>query len=526
MMDRRSFPDDLLRDGFLGSFAGARASLLKLVRRPDLKLGNARIGPALRTMTGPEGIATLEPRMMQVLITLADAQGEVVTRDELIMECWDGQVVGDDAINRAISGVRKAGRDAGADFQIETISKAGYRLTLPVTAKAVVPDASGLPRRAAIATGLAALAGLGLWAATRTTRDPAVAALVERGRLALRDELPDSSERGIGFLREAVMRAPEDAEAWGLLAVALAGAAEYAPLDRIAETVRQSEQAASRALALDGDQANARAALVLLRPTFGDWYGSEQRMRALLASAPDQASVWSALAMLMQGVGRCREAVRCNERAAAIDPLSPVFQYRLAYQEWSSGRLGDADQRIDRAMQLWPRHPGVWYARMLIFGLSGRPRLAMTLIDKPDERPSMFPPQAFAMWRRTLAAIDSSRPEDVEAATQAILKGAARSSGGAVNAILMLSGLGATDPALRVAEGYLLRRGSLAGPLGYAPEEAKVNDQRWRKTMMLFLPVTAPMRADPRFARLVEDLGMADYWRRAGVRPDYQLQAA
>jgi hypothetical protein len=24
----------------------------------------------------------------------------------------------------------------------------------------------------------------------------------------------------------------------------------------------------------------------------------------------------------------------------------------------------------------------------------------------------------------------------------------------------------------------------------------------------------------------VEDLGMADYWRRAGVRPDYQLQAA
>jgi tetratricopeptide (TPR) repeat protein len=73
---------------------------------------------------------TLEPRVMQVLVALADSRGEVVSRDELIARCWGGTIVGDNAIQRAIYVLRDlaAGGLGQASFAIETITKVGYRL--------------------------------------------------------------------------------------------------------------------------------------------------------------------------------------------------------------------------------------------------------------------------------------------------------------------------------------------------------------------------------------------------------------
>jgi len=48
-----------------------------------------------------------------------------------------------------------------------------------------------------------------------------------------------------------------------------------------------------------------------------------------------------------------------------------------------------------------------------------------------------------------------------------------------------------------------------------------VRDEHHRKTLMLFIPPTAPVRGDPRFMALCEAMGMAGYWRAARVRPDY-----
>ena len=45
-------------------------------------------------------------------------------------------------------------------------------------------------------------------------------------------------------------------------------------------------------------------------------------------------------------------------------------------------------------------------------------------------------------------------------------------------------------------------------------------EQRW--TAHLFEPVTRLMRADPRFDRLIEEVGLGRYWREAGARPDYR----
>lgn len=72
-----------------------------------------------------------------------------------------------------------------------------------------------------------------------------------------------------------------------------------------------------------------------------------------------------------------------------------------------------------------------------------------------------------------------------------------------------------------MARGYLLRQGPGIGNLR-TPGAVPAAEQRWRKTMMLFVPPTAPMRADPRFVGLVEDMGLSEYWRRSGAAPDYR----
>ncbi len=65
---------------------------------------------------------------MKVLLALAGREGQVVTREELISSCWDGRIVGEDVINRAILILRRVAK-ASCAFEIETVRGSGYRLT-------------------------------------------------------------------------------------------------------------------------------------------------------------------------------------------------------------------------------------------------------------------------------------------------------------------------------------------------------------------------------------------------------------
>ena len=59
----------------------------------------------------------------------------------------------------------------------------------------------------------------------------------------------------------------------------------------------------------------------------------------------------------------------------------------------------------------------------------------------------------------------------------------------------------------------------------WRPGQPVVPDQRTRKTNMLFTPTAAAMQRDPRFMPLMEEMGLADYWRRRGIAPDFLARA-
>src|SRR4051812_14527750 len=71
----------------------------------------------------------IERRAMEVLLYLAERQGKVVTKDDLIAGVWGRVAVSDHAVAMVISQLRQAlADDARTPRYIETITKRGYRL--------------------------------------------------------------------------------------------------------------------------------------------------------------------------------------------------------------------------------------------------------------------------------------------------------------------------------------------------------------------------------------------------------------
>ena len=130
-----------------------------------------------------------EPLVWRVLLAIARRDGDLVSKDEIVEDAWDGRAVADDPINRAIAGVRHAlGDKARPHEYLETLQRRGYRLLKPVELlepPAPEPDdhelrpgvspSSGLWRFVALllAAGLVAITVM-LWPAGSDVRSIAV----------------------------------------------------------------------------------------------------------------------------------------------------------------------------------------------------------------------------------------------------------------------------------------------------------------------------------------------------------------
>lgn len=100
-----------------------------LAHEADFTLGALLVRPSLSEVERDGDRHHLEPRVMQVLVALRQARGGVLSRDDLIRGCWNGVIVGEDALNRVIGKLRRLAEDHGAAFAIETLPRIGYRLT-------------------------------------------------------------------------------------------------------------------------------------------------------------------------------------------------------------------------------------------------------------------------------------------------------------------------------------------------------------------------------------------------------------
>lgn len=178
------------------------------------RLGPWTVRPDLCRLEADGQGTPLEPKTMGVLLCLAEHAPQVVTREQFIEHVWNGRIVTDEVLSRAISLLRGVlGDDAQHPRFIRTVPRVGYALIPPVE-----PVESGVPMAEAAVL------------AERRTSIARIAAVV----------LAAVTVGGVAawwFLRD---RAPPDDQRLAVLPLATSGDADAALADGLTEDLTVS----------------------------------------------------------------------------------------------------------------------------------------------------------------------------------------------------------------------------------------------------------------------------------------------
>lgn len=107
-----------------------------MIREEDLfngfTIGEWEVLPAKGVLRRGEEEEHPEPKVFAVLVSLARRDGNLVTKDELIDEVWEGRAFDNQPIQRCIALLRKHLHDTKPFQYIETLQRRGYRLVKPI----------------------------------------------------------------------------------------------------------------------------------------------------------------------------------------------------------------------------------------------------------------------------------------------------------------------------------------------------------------------------------------------------------
>ncbi len=509
--------------GAIGHDGLAVPGRVELAHEPPFRLGILDAEPATRQLKTGDVSETIEPRVMQVLVALFRA-GAIVTREELIRRCWDGRVVGDDSINRVLSRIRHIAADLGqGSFSVETITKVGYRLNIAgETADRVVPTGKLLEtnRRKLVgslvgAGAVAAIGGTLAWQMSVANNRPKQAKELFQRALVLRTSASDADNRQvIAYLREAVRIDPDYGEAWGALAYAYRGSlgvdadpaqvAGYA--DRLQEAIRQADR-------YDPGNADAAFARHIVGEFFGQWAEMEPVYRDLARKYPKHPAGHYLLGSLMMDVGRWSDAVKSLQTAKKRNPLAPLTRYKLTVALWSAGRISDSEHEIDDALR-WSTHSAIWQTKIKLLAMTGRPQAALAILDDVAARPADTTAEQLERSRLFITALISKSPADRDKALASLVS-YARQDSVPVPQAFQCAMLGDRETALDLLEGCYLGEGPWASKRPADPSGGAAHP--------LFQPQARMLWRDARFERILNGIGLEQYWRFAGRQPDYRL---
>jgi DNA-binding winged helix-turn-helix (wHTH) protein/tetratricopeptide (TPR) repeat protein len=511
---------------------------IDLAHAAPFELGSLCVFPATRELVRGELREVIEPRVMQVLVALHRAGGAVVSKSDLAQSCWNGRIVGEDAINRVMSRLRKVqdGIAAGL-FRVETVTKVGYRLvsdrpieSVAATTQPTADKHARWSRRSAILAGggILAVAGGGalVWQLTRYRPPPEALALVREAQPAIAYGTVEQTATAISALQQATRIAPDWAAAWGFLALAYGQQAMQSPAAERAQLIDRSRAASKRAIELDPANIDARLATVLIQRGRVSRAQGDAAQVQLLKEAPDHAVLNLLRSGFLSQTGRVREAVVHGERAIAQGANGPVANYGLAGSLAAAGRPDEADAAYDRTFARWPRHYGAWFSRYKNFLYTGRVDAAAAMLANKDGRPLGISTYSFDICEAETRALASRSDADIAAAIERHLAAARVGVGYAQNAIIFAATTGRLDTAFLVAGAYFFDEGWRMPDQRYTSDIRLYSANRSRPTYFFFDQHLAGMRADARFNGLMERIGLEAYWRAVGVQPDYRAASA
>ena len=331
----------------------------------DFRIGQCWVRPRAASIEHSGRRHRVDRMAMKVLTFLVERAGREVSREAIFDAVWEGRAISDEALTVAISTLRKAlGDDARAPEYIETIPKYGYRIIAPISVGEDVQGSPGRPTAApptplpqptplrrprvlAWTIGLAiTVAAGGLWLAggssVRALRDgggtgsggspraglsamPVDSVAYEaymRGSYLLSTGSVGALKRSIPEFEDAIRHEPEFAPAHAALAEAHVelAARGAVPARPAFENGREALETASY---IGGESARLHALRGLILYAYEwDFDAAEREFRRAIDLDPRDSKAREWYARYLTVNGRFEEAIRQVELQRELDPPS------------------------------------------------------------------------------------------------------------------------------------------------------------------------------------------------------------
>ena len=313
--------------------------------------------------------------------------------------------------------------------------------------------------------------------------DPVASEAYLRGLYHLNRFGLQSFKRSLSYFEQAIAADPDFALAWGGLAGAhlmLAYFGEESPR----EAIMQARVAALEALKLDDQSFTGHAALGWVRLFTWDWPGAGQSFEEALRLHPNHAMTLHGYADYLMLTGRPEDGLAQVRRARLIDPFTPTSNVPVPFHLYLMRRYEEA---IADIRQLQERTPGYAMHRLLALVYWQQGRLEEALEQERQEL-------ALRKDVELLAALEQG---DARGGPRGAMLAMAE-------ALVRRSSTTYVDPfTIAVTFARAEQSESTLDWLGAAVERGSL------ELMYIGLrPEFDPLRDDPRYAKLVQRLGL------------------
>ncbi len=199
---------------------------------------------------------------------------------------------------------------------------------------------------------------------TEALRPSEASELVARGWAHVRSGSFFEISDAVSAFQAATVIDPTFAAAYAGLAVAKV--AQATNRNVLVEAFGEAKAAALRALALDDESADARAALgeVMLFAEW-DWIAAERSFQRALAIDPNHAHAYLRYGDLMEALGDLERGFRLKLQGLECDSTSVLAHLLIAVSCWNQRRYDDVIVWANKALDRDPQHP---FAREMLGG--------------------------------------------------------------------------------------------------------------------------------------------------------------
>jgi serine/threonine-protein kinase len=329
--------------------------------------------------------------------------------------------------------------------------------------------------------------------------DPVAYDLYLRGRFAYDQRTPTGlAEAGVYF-RESIAHDSTFARAYIGLADVLSAAQD----SRADERFRRAKPLVDQALARDSTLAEAHRAAGWIAMWYDrDWNAAERHLRRALALDPSDIWAYHSLAAYLSAVGRPSESLAITRQATAIDPVSSATATHVGLHLFWSRRYDESIAVLEHALTVdttWKRTHAVLGRAYLAVG---RYDDAIRALRRTGYEYAAFSPEAILAYGLGVAGHTAEARGMVDRLEE-------RARGAYVRPVDLVAahlGLGDTTRALEWAE--------------------RMPDDRGSMFFVLTEPLFDPIRATPRFQRVIERLGLAEAARRMSAENATRVSGA